>query len=670
MPECVTDHGSIANQFDYGVNQDSFECKFQCEKDGTLNDEVALLSREFTAMISTRSKTGISKSYDEAVNVLGFPSDHPKSLTKRQVCLWLLAFSEIISNLNHTVIELVISLLRFDWISRDEDVYKVYNFFLGNLMSAHPTYSGAAIQILISKLADITELEGNHYKLSRIHNLLRQILDLVPSSLTFILSTVNETYPKKHLPVDVQVAYLRSVFEIAEYAPALREKLFGVVIDKFVRIDLDIQVEIETLDENDKSRDNEFCRPTPRDENSIPVDDVTVDSNSDSTDNESLNLSQNKLDLSSLSVNVKETVEKLDAMLSIIFHYLQKIFMESPKSVRDSFFSSSLKIFAHLILPTYNPRYVQFMWFYMCRFDYTYYELFIGMLLTKIFSKHEPEIIRITASSYLGSFIARCKYLSTYSVRMCLRLLNNWCYSYVSEYSPPVNGDTAKKRASHILFYSVVQTSMYIFCFWWNRLLDYSNMEKDLISPDDNNHYEHEDCAGYSNEGATCKSSDLYLAEFQQMSEQTTLPETLVLGKFPPELDGFQNIITSTLYPLSVCSTSISYEFARITYKCSIFYCYPLINNDMSPLASLGEGIGSIDNSLPQESASSLVENQTSKTPDPSSHRYASLVGPTNRLELHFPFDNISDLTNSASFISDIFRKWDNIEPDQSPSEF
>ncbi|KAJ3109024.1 hypothetical protein HDU96_007338 [Phlyctochytrium bullatum] len=146
----------------------------------------------------------------------------------------------------------------------------------------------------------------------------------------------------------------------------------------------------------------------------------------------------------------------------------------------DQFHDLLLEIFERTVLPTHKCRYAQFLWFYARAHDPVLTERFLVLLASKAFDGTAPSIIRISASAYLSSFVARAAFLDEQTVLHCV-MLNGWALKYVEENEDapkaPVgkgalaegsdDGElgTAKDAPDlrrHYVFYSVVQSLLYM----------------------------------------------------------------------------------------------------------------------------------------------------------------------------------------------------------------
>lgn len=146
-----------------------------------------------------------------------------------------------------------------------------------------------------------------------------------------------------------------------------------------------------------------------------------------------------------ISSDSKGMVTKLDSLLCIMFDYIKNL----TKRVRsDSNFAQDynlvfegiLHCFDTIMLPTHKLRSTQFIIFYFCSLKSSFSQDFMGLLVTHLVEPSNSSVMRMASSSYLGSFIARAKFIDTQSVRQCLSILNHQCQTYVDNNESGIKG--------------------------------------------------------------------------------------------------------------------------------------------------------------------------------------------------------------------------------------
>jgi RNA polymerase I-specific transcription initiation factor RRN3 len=146
-----------------------------------------------------------------------------------------------------------------------------------------------------------------------------------------------------------------------------------------------------------------------------------------------------------ISSDSKQMTSKLDALLCIMFDYIKSL---SKKAlIEDTFaqdfslvFDGMLHSFDNMMLPTHKLRSAQFIIFYYCSLETYFAQDFMGLLVTHLVEPSNSSVLRMASSSYLGSFIARAKFIDIASVRQCLSILNHQCQTYVDQNESGIKG--------------------------------------------------------------------------------------------------------------------------------------------------------------------------------------------------------------------------------------
>ncbi|KAJ3215897.1 hypothetical protein HDU67_010199 [Dinochytrium kinnereticum] len=488
-----------------------------------------------------------------------------KKVTTATLTKWVKSFSAVVSSLSPRLASLVDLLLKVDWIGRGDEFVQVYRHFLENLVSAHAFYMMPVVRMLVGWLrnasdkANLRSSADLSTAFDQIHECLRGVLRLIPSGLSFMIPILTENFPHKTENVQANVWYIRNMMRIAEYAPVLQRPIWGLAIDRAVQIDVEIQTALDDLDEEDYQSVFQHCfDPDALDgeglEGTVDINGIRKSADNDDNDSED---EHDELDLEDgfesdsdsddappmIVHDFMKMAGKLDSMLNLLMGYVQEALTQpsnppptttrSIRNPRDSFRSMLLEIFERTILPTHKCRYTQFLWFYACSLDATLTDRFLVLLVQKTFDTSSPSILRISASAYLSSFVARASFLDTENVLHIVKMLNGWAVGFVegneAESISMGGGPDLKKFG---LFYSVVQALLYVFCFRWALIV-----------------------SGGVEGGA---------GRFNK-------------GMLPAEMNGFQRVVMSRFAPLKVCSRAVVLEFARITHKLDLLYCYALM---------------------------------------------------------------------------------------------
>ncbi|KAL0637184.1 DNA independent RNA polymerase I transcription factor [Maublancomyces gigas] len=471
------------------------------------------------------------------------PSSHELQMT-------LSALTQNVSRLNGSCSTLVLAIIKCQWVARSGLFVGAYVRFLGNLVSAHPNYMGIVTEMLVGYFGFLpnhtTRLPG-HQPVSRsviddrIHYALQFILDLVPTAaFSTLFPALVAEFPHKSEKKQAHKNYMRNLLRVVEYAPALRNKLLAMLTDRVIKVDVEIQVDLDELEEDE----GEALEAELTGNMLENIKDNTVIEKDDDTDGGDGGEEYDEDSDSDAVQNIKETVDKLDAMLEILFDHYSKSFpgkyTEDPSMDSINTFELLLRSFDTTVLPTYRSRYTQFLLFWASQRSPRFSDQFCVSILEKAFDNSRPQVTRQAAAAYIASFVARAKFMPQKDVRAVVRLICRWLGAFVDERSLECRGPDVSRWGG---FYSVCQAVMYIFCFRWRDLKE-----------------EEEDEFG------------------------------IVEGRWTSGLEVLAKVITSRFNPLKVCSPAVVENFAKIASHLQFLFCFTILDqNKRTGLVGDGE---------------------------------------------------------------------------------
>jgi len=405
--------------------------------------------------------------------------------SNEQLILWMETFSKIVSNFTKEFQDLVGIILDINWVIRSSEFAIVYSQFLENLVSAHAFYMFPVAERLINLLCWKKPFENPRATFvsdpsvtpkiacDRVHAVLKRIISLIPSGPSFLITPIAEAFPDKFQDIKYQLWYLRNILKMIEYIPVLKEPIMSLIVEKIIKIDVEIQVEIEDMDDQDITDLQNLVFKMEKND----IDESSVEENSlnEKTQQDLFNFDEiNDNDengflfeeLTEEDSNVKGMVEKLDGMLNILFDYISKLNAEE----RDDMFEILMEIFQKTILPTHNSRYTQFLVFYLCSYSPVYVNNFICLLAQKVLTPSVPSVIQVASAAYISSFVARAKYMEIAPVKTILQLLTRFALNYVEQNEHRLGSVLNPKQ--YMIFYSVVEAIILIFLYRWRTLME------------------------------------------------------------------------------------------------------------------------------------------------------------------------------------------------------
>ena len=370
---------------------------------------------------------------------------------------------------------------------------------------------------------------------SRIHSALQYLLRLIPSASHALLSILANHFPHQDDSKRLHANYVHSLLKIVSYAPELRGDVLSLITDRLVKIDVQVQVDLEDLAE-DVGENLVHDLPQMRDSFGKDLD----DSDSSDEDSDSSGESDEEDEESRRTKDILRNVEKMDQILESLFRYYDQDFSATSLTRRRDALDLLLSHFINIILPTHRSRHTQFLLFHFAQASPEFMDTFVGTCVAVAFDKGQSFINRQAAAAYLASFVARGSRVPANIVRDVFDYIGSELGRLRKQYEPGCRGPDLQRYSS---YYCLVQALMYIFCFRWRDLeqnFDDDSEDDTFASP--------------------------YKAQHQWLSG---VKETLAL-----------NIFSTKLNPLKVCSPAIVAEFANIANQLGVIYVYGLLETN------------------------------------------------------------------------------------------
>lgn len=432
---------------------------------------------------------------------------------------------------------------------------------------------------------------------------MQYLLRLIPSASHTLSSTLTNNFPHQDDSKRAHVTYVQSLLKIVSYAPELRGDVLALVTDRLVKIDVQVQVDIEDLAE-DVGEGLVHELPHVHDSLLEGLDDLDVSDDGSSHTEESDDDDEDEE--TQRTKGIMRNVAKMDCILDLLFRYYDRDFSATSIVARRNALEALLSQFITIILPTHRSRHTQFLLFHFAQTSPEFVDTFVGTCASVAFDKAQPPINRQAAAAYLASFVSRGSQVPVNIVRDVFDYIGSELNRLRKQYEPGCRGPDLRRYSS---YYSLVQALMYIFCFRW-RDLEYSS---------DNDESEDED----------------YPLPYEPEHRwRIGVKETLAL-----------NIFSTQLNPLKVCSPAIVTEFAKITNHLGIIYVYGLLETNKRIHLSQHAG------SIPSASYSQLGrETALSARKDESQYH----------LDEYFPFDPYH-LPRSKKWVEGDYREWSGI---------
>ncbi|PTB65399.1 RNA polymerase I-specific transcription factor [Trichoderma citrinoviride] len=440
---------------------------------------------------------------------------------------------------------LVKVILNCSWLGRDAAFVKVFTHFLAALVSAQGSYLNQVLAMIVDKfhdsrpsawlVPDFPEISRDTMR-DRLHSALQYLLKMFPSAASVLENLLRNKFPFLDDSMRVHMAYVHNLLRVKDYVPDLQEDIFDMILDRVVKIDSQMQLDLEDTDDDITAAVMYALRAeNPQQEAIGWEDEADDDSDTESVDSDDADYDQDAVRIKTL----KESVEKMDSMLDTLFEVYTPHFANPGSDKAFDMFVTILREFDQMVLPTYKSRHTQFLIFHFAQQHERLTDAFCGQLIASAFQSNTPNILKQAAAAYLASFVARGALVPRSLVRTIFMLLIHHLDQYRRKYEPICRGPDLKRFHP---YYSLVQATLYIFCFRWQDLVVSA---PEFVDPEDPASY-----IGQDLEWIGTSRKDL---------------STHIFGK---------------LNPLKVCAPVIVEEFAKLAHRLNFMYAYPLIEGN------------------------------------------------------------------------------------------
>ncbi|CBF89746.1 hypothetical protein AN0312.2 [Aspergillus nidulans FGSC A4] len=581
-------------QFDEDVEmrEISYNAETQGGSQWTTDKSAAVVREEVRRAIQRHVSGGDSEAYDRVKEVFSInprrldangmpPSNVPTHTTLKHHLMGLLSN---VAALDRSCNGLVQAVLDSEWLGRDESYIKLYIRFLGNLAAAQGSYLGSVLKMLANYMGELPRGTGRlpgypHVHpaeaYTRVHMAMRHVLQLVPSGSGSLSQIISSQFPFDTDSAKANIAYTQNLVKVIRYAPELQADILALITEKLVKIDVQIQVDMEDLEDEEGEEVLHAISPEAV-MFAEDLDDEDDDDNASVVSDESVEPESRRLK------TIKENILKLDGMIDTLFEYYAPPFTSGTLDDKENALDLLLSHFSTIILPTYRSRHSQFLLFHFSQSSPILVDRFAATCVQLIFNKAQPAILRQSAAAYLASFVARGAHISSEVVRDVFDLLGTHLNNLRLDYEPSCRGPDLRRFGP---FYSTAQALLYIFCFRW----------RDLTTA--------------AIEGDTPEQID----ELE--------PEDIT---FPPSIrDVLHKAILSKLNPLKVCSPAIVSQFARMSQHLNFIYVFTILETNKRLRMSTYRNIAALS-----DPRYSHVERETRAGDD---------LG--YQLDAYFPFD-------------------------------
>jgi RNA polymerase I-specific transcription initiation factor RRN3 len=387
-----------------------------------------------------------------------------KAPTSRLLQKYVIALCEYTPKLDHSCKGLVHAVLDCSWIARNEDFVRSYRDFLRSLVSVQSGYITTVLSTIVDMFPNPPSINARQQDdppiqrvrlQSRIHETLKEILKYNPIASSYLAPIISSKFPFADDNAKTHIEYIRNIYKVTEYAPEIRGEILALVTDKLCKIDVQMQVDMDDIDDDLEERLVGDAINNEEDEDNMS-DDGSVSSE------ESLEPAEQRLK------EVKDLMLKLDNVMDVQFSYYDSVFEKGDLIENDRAYQTLLAQFQSIIIPTYRSRHAQFILFHFSQMSTDFIERFVTACSHLAIDSNRPPLLRASACAYLASYIARGAHVPGFVVRDVFDLLCSQLERLRVLHEPKCTGPDLRRYGT---YYAISQALLYAFCFRWRDLI-------------------------------------------------------------------------------------------------------------------------------------------------------------------------------------------------------
>ncbi|KAK4427650.1 putative protein C36E8.1 [Sesamum alatum] len=293
--------------------------------------------------------------------------------------------------------------------------------------------------------------------LDRVHSTLKDIASVVPLSPLRLEKIVRDRMPNIYTKEPFIVMYVENMLRLESgvMGELVGSTILVALVDRL--IDLDVEIAWDEILQDDFHK------------GIFDMELEDLEGHADHIDQDCNELTREALIQRFFSGNL--VAEKLDSLMVLTFEHLRSC-AESGRLVQV--FEILLQSFQKTILTAYKSKFAQFVMFYACSLDpENCGKMFADLLINIFVSSLNPEW-RMSAVSYLASYLARAKFVPVSFVAAMLESVVNWCFLYCKNQEGDIN------PKAHKVFYAGCQATMYVLCFRMRQMLAIPRLKSQL----------------------------------------------------------------------------------------------------------------------------------------------------------------------------------------------
>ncbi|KCV70127.1 hypothetical protein H696_03588 [Fonticula alba] len=486
---------------------------------------------------------------------------------------WIVALIQCVSSITPSAGDLVSAILSMEWVLSDHHHVSLYLELIEQLLACNASFSVACLRMIVSNFGfangQLVREAANMRILrsavmpesllaphdgsqapsatpdgipdtieaafERVHSALASACKIVPVAKLQLPEILAEFYPHKALDTAAHFWYMQNLLRIVDYLPDLLDCVLDLFLQRLVQIDVELQLDADEISQVVQyvAQLEQHRAAALQQQQQQQQSDTPEMRNSHSPNGEPMT----EADLAEALVlppdvaNAHALVLKIDTLLKIAFDFLNNCHQHLDEATCLKVLQALLRPFERYVVPTNQSRFAQFLVFHFASLSPALAQHFITHMQRLLLDPSKPLVSRQAAASYISSFLARSRTVTDEHILSILALFSEWLHNYQQSFEGSPDFSTALNPLRHSLFYFICQALFYVFCFHHARIV--------------------------------------------------AAPGGGV--QFVRSLS-WSRLINSRLNPLRICSPSVVDEFATITQRLEIAYCFVIIKQNRSHL--------------------------------------------------------------------------------------
>lgn len=363
------------------------------------------------------------------------------------------------------VMDALVELIKSLAVSNGKIVYHCLDMLVKNFMPPN------SFLPLLSQPRGVARKEQ---VLDRVHSAIRDIADLVPLFpllLSVIVPKSMPIYTSKEASSfgDIKIflqrneIYLENMLKLESglLGKYVRQEMLSAVVFRLVELDVDI--EWEELLQDDPSK------------GIFDMELEDIDEIEGHNENENDN-DHPKAGFGLQKLGADVYAERLDKLMVLMCEHIKSC---SDNGRLVEVFETLLQSFQKSVINTYKSKFVQFVIFYACSLDPENCGVKFLEMLVDTFMYASSPLSRMSAASYLASYLSRGRFLPSFLIASTLTRLIDWCAEYCKF---QIIGEQRINPHIHRVYYSGCQAVMYVLCFRMRSMMEVPHLKSQLLS--------------------------------------------------------------------------------------------------------------------------------------------------------------------------------------------